>query len=191
MSQQYFTVEKKFKIAGNLITDMGPEAAMNFIQVNPEAVQGFYNFVPVDGTLPIDRLAMANMWKDIMMQMRSIPPLLLQYDLGRIFAHIAQLMGVRNIGQFKLQLGTPGGLAQQADAGNLIGIPGNGAAGPPGPGGGTLPKGVPSSGMGGNAARPSGFGRTMMDKRVDEIEDIPKLGRLFADLIGNAGMEGV
>lgn len=105
------------------------DATMNFVDVKPDAIQGAYNFVPVDGTLPVDRLAMANLWKDLMLQMRSVPGLILQYDLGRIFGYVASLAGIRNLSQFKIQVGSPQSLMQQADAGNIVPIKGNATAG--------------------------------------------------------------
>jgi hypothetical protein len=151
-SQQYFTSEKKLKIAGTLVSDMGPKAAEAFLTVKPEDIQGFYNFVPADGTLPVDRLALANVWREMLVQMRQVPGLIQQYDLGRIFAHISTLLGVRNLNQFKIEIGSPEALAQQADAGNLVPI------GPRGVGGGTPPRGVPSAGSGGSPVRSSDLG---------------------------------
>lgn len=139
MSQQYFSAEKKFRIVGSLLADMNPNSAEAFLSVTPDSIQGFYDFVPVDGTMPVDRLAMANLWKEILMGMQSMPALLMQYDLGKMFAHVAQLGGIRNLNQFKVQLDTPQGLMQQAQAGNLIAAKaprgpanprGNGTAGP-------------------------------------------------------------
>ena len=52
-SQQYYDAEKKFRIVGELIQ----EAGAGFVNVTPETIQGFYDFVPVDGTLPVDRFA--------------------------------------------------------------------------------------------------------------------------------------
>lgn len=141
MTQQYYTAEKKFKIAGSLIAEMGTQAEP-FLNVKPEDIQGFYNFVPVDGTLPVDRLMLANMWKDILLQLRSVPPLMAQFDMGKIFTHLANLMGVRNVGQFRVQLGSPEALLQQQDAGNLIALGGRSGGGSRG--GGTRPSGVPA-----------------------------------------------
>src|SRR5512139_913110 len=70
MTQQYMTAEKKLRLVGSLAQDAGMDATMNFIDVNSEAIQGAYNFVPVDGTLPVDLLAMANLCKNLMLQMR-------------------------------------------------------------------------------------------------------------------------
>lgn len=140
MSQQYFSAERKFKIAGSLLKEMGPNEQMNFISVGPDAIKGFYDVVPVDGTLPVDRLALANLWKDILLQMRSVPGLVMQFDLGRIFTHIAQLAGIRNLNQFKIEIGSPQSLMQQADAGNIVPLGGGGRRGP------TAPAQVPTAG---------------------------------------------
>lgn len=139
-TQQYYDGTQKFRIAGNLITDMSQGAMQHFLEVTPEMIQGQYNFVPVDGTLPVDRLALANLWKELLLQMRTVPGLVAQYDLGRIFAHVANLAGIRNLQQFKLQIGSPESLQQQADQGNLVPLPGNNNA-----------RGVPTAGVGGGA----------------------------------------
>jgi hypothetical protein len=133
LSQQYFSAERKFRIAGSMLQDMTPGEMKQFIDVNPQVISGFYNFIPVDGTLPVDRLALANLWKDLLLQMRTVPGLLGQYDLGRIFAHVAQLAGIRNLSQFKIQIGSPVALQQQAEAGNIIPLaPGRGSQNPAG-----------------------------------------------------------
>lgn len=114
-SQQYYDESMKFRIAGPLL-----ERAKNFVQVTPESLAGFYDYVPIDGTMPIDRYAMAALWKDIMTQMAGIPSLMMQYDLGAIFAHVAQLTGIRNLQQFKLEIQPDPMLLQQAQMGNVV-----------------------------------------------------------------------
>jgi hypothetical protein len=148
MTQQYMSGPKKLKIVGDLAMTAGPDATQNMLSVNPEDIQGFYNFVPVDGTLPVDRLALANLWKEMLLQMRGVPGLVMQYDLGRIFAHVAALGGIRNLNQFKLQFGSPQALAQQADMGNIVPIGGKGSA----------PSGVPTATSGGPPQLPSPMG---------------------------------
>lgn len=115
-TQQYYTAEKKFRIVG----DLALEAGKQFIDVNPESIQGFYDFVPVDGTLPVDRFAQANLWRELFAQMRNFPEIMEQYDIGRIFAWVAQLSGLKNINQFKVQVLPDEQLEQQAQAGNVI-----------------------------------------------------------------------
>lgn len=133
-SQQYYRIEKKLKIVGNLAQDAGAA----FFNVTPDAIQGFYDFIPVDGTMPVDRLAQANLWKEILNQMASVPALLAQFDLGKIFNHVAVLSGVRNINQFRLQVGSPADLAQAAQAGNVVPIRPNDTRG------GSIPAGNPA-----------------------------------------------
>jgi hypothetical protein len=53
---------------------------------------------------------------------------MMQFDLGRIFAWVASLAGVRNVNRFKLQIGSPEAQIQQAEAGNLIAMPSRGKA---------------------------------------------------------------
>lgn len=124
-SQQYYDMEQKFKIVGDLAQEAGPA----FINVDPEMITGFYDFVPVDGTLPIDRFAQANLWKEIMGQMRQIPELAMGYDITRIFAWVAQLAGLKNIQQFRIQQMPLGTLQNQAQQGNVIPLGGNTSGG--------------------------------------------------------------
>ena len=131
-SQQYYDGDKQFKIVGDLLQEAGQE----FMQVTPEDIAGFYDYISIDGTLPIDRLAQASLWKDLFAQMRQMPEITAQYDTGRIFAWVAQLAGLKNISQFKIQLGSDESLQQQAAAGNVVEL---GAGGPEGGGAQNIP----------------------------------------------------
>src|SRR5215831_3209193 len=126
-SQQFYDQQKKFKIVGDLAQMAGPQ----FMQVDPSMLSGDYDFVPVDGSLPIDRMAMATLWQNIMGQMRNFPSLMLQFDIGKVFTHVAQLAGIRNINQFKIQVVPDGVLQAQAQAGNVIPIGGRAAGSAP------------------------------------------------------------
>lgn len=121
-SQQYYDMEQKFKIVG----DLAQEAGAQFMQITPEMISGFYDFVPVDGTLPVDRFAQANLWKEILLAMQRLPQVAMKYDIARIFAWTAQLGGIKNIHQFELQMGSPEMLMAQAQAGNLVPMKGAG-----------------------------------------------------------------
>lgn len=127
-TQQYYDGAQKFKIAGDLLSQQG-----TFVEVTPELIAGFYDFVPVDGTLPVDKFALANLWKELMAAISKIPQLQMGYDLGAIFAYTARLAGAKNIEQFKVNVSPDQQLAQQAAAGNLVPIGGNA-------GGGTEPR---------------------------------------------------
>lgn len=148
-SQQFYDLDRKFKIVGDLAQMAGPR----FMQVTPDQLAGDYDFVPVDGALPIDRMAMATLWQNIMTQMRNYPQLLTQFDIGKVFTHIAQLAGIRNINQFKIQIVPDQQLAQQAQAGNVIPMRGP----PPAPSGGGVSSAVASMPSPGGAEL-AGFG---------------------------------
>ena len=115
-SQQYYDNSQKFRIVGDLALEAGPQ----FLDVSPETITGFFDFVPVDGTLPIDRFAQANLWKELMGAMRQIPEIAQGYDIARIFGWVAQLAGLKNINQFKIQLAPPGMIGNQVQQGNMV-----------------------------------------------------------------------
>lgn len=117
--QQFYDAEQQMRIAG----DLSPGGPV-FVDVNPESIAGDYDFVPVDGTLPIDRIALANLWKEMFSVVTSIPPIAQGYDLGGIFAYVAKLAGLKNINQFKIQVTPDQQLLQQVQAGNLTAVPG-------------------------------------------------------------------
>lgn len=116
-SQQFYDADKKFRIVGDTAS-----LAPQFAQVNPDMIAGFYDFVPVDGTMPVDRFAQANLWQMMLAQVSKVPQVAQSYDLGRIFAWVASLAGLKNIHQFKIQPMDPAALMQQAQAGNAVPI---------------------------------------------------------------------
>lgn len=103
-TQQYFSAEKKLRIAGSQALIAGP----GWLTVNPADIAGNFMFVPVDGTLPIDRFAQVTLWKDLMQNVMGIPQIAQSYDWMRIFAYIAQLAGLKNVERFKIQIAPPG-----------------------------------------------------------------------------------
>lgn len=115
-SQQYYDQTTKFRIVGDNAQMAGPA----FTDVSPETISGFFDFVPVDGTLPVDRFAQANLWKEIMLSMRQMPQIAMEYDMGKIFAWVAQLAGLKNINQFKIQQMPMAGIQNGVQAGNLV-----------------------------------------------------------------------
>lgn len=129
-SQQNYDQELKLKIVGDLML----EAGQQFVDVSPEDIYGFFDFVPVDGTMPIDRYAQANLWKELIQGLQQMPQLAAQYDLGRIFAWVAQLAGLKNINKFKIQVAPPGQMPS-----NVIPMPQ--AGGPAQVAGGAPPQG--------------------------------------------------
>lgn len=139
LSQQFYTEEKKFKIAGDAIND--PEG---FITVDPEAISGEWEYLAVDGTLPLDKFALVNMWTNIFAQVRQMPEILQRYDIGGIFSWVAQLGGLKNIKQFEIRAVPDGQLDPN-------GVPLNGPGNAQGAGG---PERASSSGGGSSPVIP-------------------------------------
>ncbi len=118
-SQQMYDASAKLRIVG----DAAQAAGQGFIDVSPETIAGFFNYQQVDGTLPVDRQAQANLWKEILLGLTRMPPQISQtYDMSKIFAWMAQLGGLKNINQMKIQMASPEQLQQQAQMGNIVPI---------------------------------------------------------------------
>lgn len=115
-TQQYYDMERKFKIAGDL-TEYSRDSTMI---ITPESIQGFYDFTPVDGTMPIDRFAQANLWKEILFGLQKMPQIQQQYNMGEIFAWMSQLAGLKNIKKFKINVVPDETLTAEANKGNVV-----------------------------------------------------------------------
>jgi hypothetical protein len=114
-TQQFYTADQKFRIVGDQAMWME-----KYMQITPDMIAGMYDFVPVDGSMPIDRFAQANLWQSMLQGMAKVPGALEQYDMSKIFAFVAQLGGLKNINRFKVQIVPDGMMQQQAQAGNVV-----------------------------------------------------------------------
>jgi hypothetical protein len=152
-TQQMMKEPMVVRIAGDVL--QYPGAARMAKPVNPQDIAGFYDFIPIDGTLPVDRFAQVSLWSQMLSQMAQAPQVLVQYDLGKIFAFVAQLAGLKNINQFRIDVQSPEALQQQEAAGNVVPIRG-------GQGGGSAGNGGQRPGQAGNTpvvAGPPGVAR--------------------------------
>lgn len=114
-NQQYYSDEQNLRHAGSLLN---PTYEGKGVSVTPESIAGKFHYIPVDGTLPIDRFLQANMYKEIFSTALQIPQMQMRYDLPRMFAYAMTLSGIKNMAQFEL---TPDEAAkQQAQAGNIV-----------------------------------------------------------------------
>lgn len=120
-TQQLLSIDRKYAIAGNTLDN-----AQAFLDVNSQKIAGFYDFVPVEGSMPVDRLAQANFWKELLMQLARSPQLMASWDLNAMLAHTMKMQGERNIERFKIKIGDPAQLQQQAAMGNVIPLQGAG-----------------------------------------------------------------
>jgi hypothetical protein len=97
-SQQLYDIPMKVKVAGDNIK------GMQSITVNPEDIAGQFDVVPVDGTLPIDRMGQAQFWMQIMSMVATNPMLAAEYRLGDIFSYTARLAGLKGIDKMKMRV---------------------------------------------------------------------------------------
>jgi|SRR5687768_4904270 len=129
LTQQMYDMDRKFKIVGDL-----SQWGERYISVSPEQIAGFYDFVPVDGTLPVDRFAQANLWQQIFSGLSAMPNVMAAYDMPKMFAFVAQLAGLKNITQFRVQLMPDALMQQQLAAGNSVPVAGIAPGNPAEPG---------------------------------------------------------
>jgi len=129
--QQFMTMEFYLRL-------VGAEGALDPVQISPEMITGDFYYPVSDGTLPIDKMALVGVWKEIWMAVASNQMLAQQYDAMGIFEYLAQLAGAKNLSQFKLQAQPDAAIDQGIQSGNLAPT---GAGGPAAslPGGGALP----------------------------------------------------
>ncbi len=97
-TQQMYTTEMKVKVAGDNIK--GAES----ITVNPDDISGSFDITPIDGTMPIDRMAQAQFWMQVIQFTASDPELQMQYRRADIFSYMARLAGLKGIDKFKMQV---------------------------------------------------------------------------------------
>lgn len=117
-TQQKYKGDKVYRIAGDLMNTKQP------VRVTPEDIAGAYDFVPVDGTLPVDRFAQAMVWKEIFQIVASGRVPTPGIDIMGILKHIAFLSGAKDFSQFQVQVQDPNAIAGQVGAGNLVALPG-------------------------------------------------------------------
>lgn len=116
---------------------VGPDQAKQALMISPDGIAGDFYYPVSDGTLPLDRVAMMDVWKEILMMIMKDPMLRMQYDAPAIFEYVAELGGAKNLTQFKMQAMPDQQLAMMQQAGNVVPMGGKGGGGgPPGPPGG-------------------------------------------------------
>lgn len=107
---------------------VGREGLEKPIRVTPDQLAGDFYYPVSDGSLPQDRVALMDVWREIFVGMLRDPELRQTYDIARVFEHIAELGGARNIESFRRnkravpQVGVANdeGFQRQLEAGNLV-----------------------------------------------------------------------
>lgn len=93
--QQNMTEEFAYQV-------MGQKGLMEPLIIRPQDIVGDFYYPIHDGTLPIDKIATLDIWKEILMAVLQDPGLRAGYNVGKIFEFVAELGGARNITSFKL-----------------------------------------------------------------------------------------
>lgn len=114
-TQQFYDSNTKYKLVGDLA-----QFAPGALEVSPEHIAGFFDFVPVDGTLPADRYAQAQLWNSLLQGMSPYPQIVQSYDMPKLFSWIATLAGLRNVQRFRINVMPPGQVEQQLASGNIV-----------------------------------------------------------------------
>jgi hypothetical protein len=93
-TQQYLSED----FATTILGAEGEELAMYSDEIN-----GVFTYPVHDGSLPTDKFALAEIWKDILTGVASDDELRMRYDIGQIFEKAAELAGAQDIQQMRLQ----------------------------------------------------------------------------------------
>lgn len=119
-SQQLYDINKKLRIMNNQLAN-----GVGVIDITPESIAGEYDYVPIDGTMPIDRTAQMALWGQTLQQLAAIPQAQM-YDFERMIDYTIKLGGIRNLSSFKVQVVPDAQMASAAAAGNVIPLRGQG-----------------------------------------------------------------
>lgn len=68
--------------------------------MTPDMAAGSFDYMISDGSLPYDKTALLEVWKEIMLGVAQDPELRQNYSLSRIFEYVAELGGAKNISSF-------------------------------------------------------------------------------------------
>jgi hypothetical protein len=124
ITQQYYDDEMEFK----LLRDKGS------IRVAPQDIAGQYDFITIDGNVPLDNISVMNVWKEILLQGMRIPNFMQVFDPFSMLTEIAKLAGLNSIDRFRAQVTpqapgmAPPGSVPIGELSNALGI----SAGGPG-----------------------------------------------------------
>jgi hypothetical protein len=89
---------------------LGQNGLAHTVRLNPETVSGDFYYPIHDGTLPLDKAGMFDIWQQLMLGVAQdpgnpaagIPPLRSSFDMVSMFTWVAQLGGAQNIESFKI-----------------------------------------------------------------------------------------
>lgn len=117
-SQQHYAENEAMNL--RIVGDQLEPGVPLFVDVDPESIAGSFDYIPVDGTFPIDRFAQAELFQGLVASMAQVPELLQQFDMSKMVNFVASLMGIKNLKTFRLEVAPDGAVADQEQAGNIV-----------------------------------------------------------------------
>lgn len=109
---------------------------LELVNISPGQIVGDFYYPVHDGTLPIDKVAMLDVWKELYIGILKDPQLRTSFDIVKLLVYIADLGGARNLDQFQLQRPQEQVMPDEqveagVAAGNLVPLNGSGGQGLP------------------------------------------------------------
>ena len=106
-TQQYMSQDTYVKTVGEweerLLTEYGIQQVAGRYPVRPQDLDIMFDIVSHDGTVPGGGDAQA--WVQMYQIMAGNPEIAAQHDMGRVFKHIARLLGAKNLDEFNKSAG--------------------------------------------------------------------------------------
>lgn len=99
---------------------VGQDGLKNPIKIGPEMLTGDFQYPVNDGTLPLDRIALLDIWKEIFIGVAQDQQLRGSFDMLEMFKYIAELGGAKDITRFEVKAAPDQVVANGAAAGNLV-----------------------------------------------------------------------
>lgn len=103
LAQQQIMNIQQFMPDKMWIETTGDDGSPASTQLTPEMICGQFNFQISDGSLPYDKTALMEIWKELMFGVAKDPELRQTWSLPDIFRYTAELGGARNLDSFKRQ----------------------------------------------------------------------------------------
>lgn len=109
--QQFMTQEFYLQIVGQ-------EGQEKPLHVTPDQVSGDFYYPIHDGTLPLDKTALFDVWSSMFEVASKDEAIRAEYSIPRMFEYIAELGGARNIEQMRLDVQSDDEVQRRVQAGN-------------------------------------------------------------------------
>lgn len=105
-TQQMMSEDTYLKVSGewpNTLYDEFGHRPGDKVRVTPFDILAQFDVLPKDGSLPTSGNEQAEQWVNLYQILSNSPILMQQFDMTRIFKHIARLMGAKNVSDFMLR----------------------------------------------------------------------------------------